>query len=150
MLKFSRGVASGSCPLSLWMTICCTILSSSSQYWTVLPLLLSAGKEGGETDVSKGEVVALLGRRAGLPSLQQALGGFPGLCWDSQGIWRQWCRMDIKCGYASLCVSLFLVSSNICVALLVSMWTCGQQPGKVRPLHPQQHHLFPKSQLQTP
>lgn len=108
-------------------------------------------REGrGETDVSKGEVIALPGRRAGLPSLQQALGLFPGPCWDSQGIWRQWCRMDIKCGYASLCVSLFLVSSNICVALLVSMCTCGQQPGKVRPLHPQQHHLFPKSQLQTP
>lgn len=34
-------------------------------------------REGrGQTDVSKGEVVALLGRRAGLPSLQQALGVF--------------------------------------------------------------------------
>lgn len=41
MLKFSKGVESGSCPLSFWITICCMILSSSSQYWTVLPLLLS-------------------------------------------------------------------------------------------------------------
>lgn len=41
ILKFSKGVESGSWPLSFWITICCIILSRSSQYWTVLPLLLS-------------------------------------------------------------------------------------------------------------
>lgn len=47
MLKFSKGVVSGSCPLSFWITICCIILSSSSQYWTVLPLLLSKKEKNG-------------------------------------------------------------------------------------------------------
>ena len=40
-LKFSSGVTSGSWPLSFCKTICWTIRSSSSQYCTVLPLLLS-------------------------------------------------------------------------------------------------------------
>lgn len=40
-LKFSSGVTSGSWPLSFCKTICWTIRSNSSQYCTVLPLLLS-------------------------------------------------------------------------------------------------------------
>lgn len=74
----------------------------------------------------------------------------PGLSWDSQGICRQWCRMDIKCGYASLCVSLFLVSSNIWVALLVSMWTCGQEPRQGQATASPTALPVPESQLQTP
>lgn len=65
-------MASGSCPLSLWMTICCTILSSSSQYWTVLPLLLSGG-EGRERVWGASErSLPPLGRRHGLPSPWQS------------------------------------------------------------------------------
>lgn len=71
ILKFSRGVASGSCPLSLWMTICCTILSSSSQYWTVLPLLLSVGEGGEGVRGAAGTSLVPLGRRRGLPSPRQ-------------------------------------------------------------------------------
>lgn len=44
---------SGSWPLSFWITICCIILSRSSQYWTVLPLLLSK-KEKNSGDTSTG------------------------------------------------------------------------------------------------
>ena len=53
ILKFSKGVESGSWPLSFWITICCIILSSSSQYWTVLPLLLSK-KEKNSGNTSSG------------------------------------------------------------------------------------------------
>lgn len=79
ILKFSRGVASGSCPLSLWMTICCTILSSSSQYWTVLPLLLSGGEEGERLRRAAGTSLPSPGRRCGLPSPRQPWVSLPPL-----------------------------------------------------------------------
>lgn len=49
-LKFSSGAASGSWPLSFCKTICWTMRSSSSQYCTVFPLLLSAGKQDKNTE----------------------------------------------------------------------------------------------------
>lgn len=83
ILKFSRGVASGSCPLSLWMTICCTILSSSSQYWTVLPLLLSGGEGGERVWGVSGRSLPPPGRRHGLPSPWQ-----PGVSSPAPGLTR--------------------------------------------------------------
>lgn len=59
ILKFSNGVESGSCPLSFWITICCMILSSSSQYWTVLPLLLSKREKRDRNNL---QAVCKLGR----------------------------------------------------------------------------------------
>lgn len=61
------------------MTICCTILSSSSQYWTVLPLLLSGGKGGERVRAGAGRPLPPPGRKCGLPSRWQPLVSSPAL-----------------------------------------------------------------------
>lgn len=55
-LKFSRGVTSGSWPLSFWRTICCTMRSRRSQYCTVFPLRLSERKEESTLLIHKREI----------------------------------------------------------------------------------------------
>lgn len=40
-----------------------------------------------------------------------------------RGMSRQWCRTDIKCGYASVWLIFFRMRSKTCVALLVSTCT---------------------------
>lgn len=78
---------------------------------SVAASFICRGRRGG----SKGSSRDVAGAPGGGDVGCQAPGssGFPRFPWDSQGIWRQWWRIDIKCGYASVCVSLFLVSSNI-------------------------------------
>ena len=47
--------------------------------------------------------------------------------WHLQGIRRQCCKTDIKCGCASVWFIFFFMSSNTCVALFVSMCTCNNK-----------------------
>lgn len=48
------------------------------------------------------------------------------------GIRRQCCSADSRWGYASVCITFFLIRSNIWPALFVSMWTWGEVAFRLR------------------